>query len=65
LLQKMASLSLCKFMCVSSNFCEAHLPLLFAVIERSPDPIMRSNLIIGLGDLAICFNSVIEICITD
>ena len=56
----MAGLSLSKFMCISSDFCEAHLQLLFAVMERSNDPVMRSNLIIGMGDLAICFNSVID-----
>lgn len=56
----MTALSLCKFMCVSSDFCEARLPLLFAVMDRSRDPTMRSNLVIGMGDLAICFNSVID-----
>jgi condensin complex subunit 1 len=60
MLQIMASISLCKFMCISSDFCEAHLQLLFAIMERASDPVMRSNLIIGMGDLAICFNSIID-----
>ncbi|KAJ3373530.1 Condensin complex subunit [Kappamyces sp. JEL0680] len=60
LLQIMAALSLCKFMCISSDFCEAHLQLLFTIVDHSSDPTMRSNLIIGMGDLAICFNSLID-----
>ncbi len=59
-LQIMASVSLCKFMCISSDFCEAHLQLLFTVVDYSQNPIIRSNLIIGMGDLAICFNSLID-----
>ncbi|KAI8927315.1 hypothetical protein BC831DRAFT_504035 [Entophlyctis helioformis] len=60
LLQIMATLALCKFMCVSTQFCESHLPLLFAVLERSNDPIIRSNTIIGLGDMTISFNALID-----
>ena len=60
----MTAISLCKFMCISSDFCEAHLPLLTAVLERSKDATMRSNLIIGMGDLAICFNSILDDHIT-
>lgn len=60
ILQIMAGLSMCKFMCISSTFCEAHLQLLFTIMERSNDPIMRSNLAIGMGDLAICFNSILD-----
>ena len=60
MLQRMASLSLCKFMSVSADFCEAHLQLLFTIIERTRDPVIRSNLVIGLGDLAMCFNAQID-----
>jgi condensin complex subunit 1 len=60
ILQVMATVSLCKFMCVSSDFCEAHLQLLFTILERSQNPLIRSNIIIGVGDLTICFNSLID-----
>ncbi|KAH6584738.1 hypothetical protein BASA60_000833 [Batrachochytrium salamandrivorans] len=56
----MATLSLCKFMCVSSQFCESHLPLLFTILERSNNPTIRSNTMIGLGDMTISFNSLID-----
>ncbi|KAI8901190.1 non-SMC mitotic condensation complex subunit 1-domain-containing protein [Globomyces pollinis-pini] len=59
-LQVMASIALCKFMCISSDYCEAHLQLLFTILERTKNPIIRSNIIIGLGDLTICFNSQID-----
>lgn len=60
MLQTIAAVSLCKFMCVSADFCEAHLQLLFTILERSDNPIIRSNIIIGIGDLTICFNSLID-----
>ncbi|KAJ3010187.1 Condensin complex subunit [Thoreauomyces humboldtii] len=63
-LQIMATLALCKFMCVSADFCEAHLQLLFTILEKAEDPIIRSNTIIGLGDMTICFNSLIDQNIT-
>jgi condensin complex subunit 1 len=60
LLQNMAVVALCKLMCVSSDFCETYLQLLFTILEKSNDPIIKSNIIIGLGDMAICFNSLID-----
>ncbi|KAJ3146459.1 Condensin complex subunit [Geranomyces michiganensis] len=59
-LQIMAVLALCKFMCVSADFCEAHLQLLFTILSKSDDPVIRSNTVIGLGDMTICFNSLID-----
>ncbi|KAI8587881.1 non-SMC mitotic condensation complex subunit 1-domain-containing protein [Geranomyces variabilis] len=59
-LQIMAVLALCKFMCVSADFCEAHLQLLFTILSKSDDPVIRSNTAIGLGDMTICFNSLID-----
>ena len=51
-LKASASLALAKFMLVSSEFCEQQLQLLFTVLERSPEPIIRANLIIAAGDLS-------------
>jgi condensin complex subunit 1 len=47
-------------MCVSADFCEANLPLLFTILENTNNPVIRSNIVIGLGDLTICFNSIID-----
>jgi condensin complex subunit 1 len=56
----MAVLTLCKFMCVSSEYCESHLQLLLTVLERSQNALIRSNVIIALGDMATCFNNLID-----
>jgi len=59
-LQQAATLCLAKLMCVSSEYCEANLPLLITIMERSPDPTVRSNAVIALGDMAVCFNHLID-----
>lgn len=59
-LQAAATLCLAKLMCVSSEYCEENLPLLITIMERSPDAIVRSNAVIALGDMAVCFNHLID-----
>jgi condensin complex subunit 1 len=59
-LQAAATLCLAKLMCVSSEYCESNLPLLITILERSKDPITRSNVVIALGDMAVCFNHLID-----
>ena len=59
-LQAQATLCLAKLMCVSSEYCEKNLPLLITILERSDDPIVRSNAVIALGDMAVCFNHLID-----
>lgn len=59
-LQAAATLCLAKLMCVSSEYCETNLPLLITIMERSPDAIVRSNAVIALGDMAVCFNHLID-----
>lgn len=59
-LQVTATLALSKFMCVSSDFCESHLQLLFTILEKSKNPAIRSNLVIALGDMAVCFSTLID-----
>lgn len=59
-LQAAATLCLAKLMCVSSEYCERHLPLLITIMERSPDATVRSNVVIALGDMAVCFNHLID-----
>lgn len=59
-LQAVASICMAKLMCVSSEYCEKNLPLLITILERSTDPITRSNVVIALGDMAVCFNNLID-----
>jgi condensin complex subunit 1 len=59
-LQAQATLCLAKLMCVSAEYCERNLPLLITILERSSDPIVRSNAVIALGDMAVCFNHLID-----
>jgi condensin complex subunit 1 len=59
-LQAAATLCLAKLMCVSSEYCEQNLPLLITILERSKDAITRSNVVIALGDMAVCFNHLID-----
>jgi condensin complex subunit 1 len=59
-LQAQAALCLAKLMCVSSEYCENNLGLLLTILERSQDAIVRSNLVVALGDMAVCFNHLID-----
>ena len=59
-LQSQAALCMAKFMCVSGEYCEANLSLLITILERSPSAITRSNLVVALGDMAVCFNHLID-----
>lgn len=59
-LQRSAVLCLAKLMCVSSVYCEDNLHLLITIMEKSDDPIIRSNCVLGLGDMAVCFNNIVD-----
>ncbi|KAF2198489.1 hypothetical protein GQ43DRAFT_474491 [Delitschia confertaspora ATCC 74209] len=59
-LQAQAALCLAKLMCVSSEYCESNLGLLLTILERSKDAVVRSNLVLALGDMAVCFNHLID-----
>lgn len=59
-LQAVATICMAKLMCVSSEYCETNLPLLITILERSKDPITRSNVVIALGDMAVCFNNLVD-----
>ncbi|TIA88190.1 hypothetical protein E3P99_02731 [Wallemia hederae] len=60
MLRSAATLSLSKFMCVSSKFCEEHLLLLFKILETTKDATIRCNIVIALGDIAVCFSNLID-----
>ncbi|XP_057379225.1 condensin complex subunit 1-like [Daphnia carinata] len=59
-LRTAASLCLAEFMLVSPQFCSQHLRLLFTVLEKSPEDVIRSNLVIAMGDLNFRFPNLIE-----
>ncbi|SMQ51887.1 unnamed protein product [Zymoseptoria tritici ST99CH_1A5] len=59
-LQAQAALCMAKLMCVSSEYCETNLDLFITMLERSPSSITRSNLVVALGDMAVCFNHLID-----
>ncbi|KAJ1821656.1 condensin complex non-SMC subunit Cnd1, partial [Coemansia sp. RSA 2598] len=54
-----ATAALAKFMCISSTFCEQNLPLLLTLLQRAKSPVIRANISIALGDIAVCFNNLI------
>lgn len=59
-LRAIATLSFSKFLCVSSNFCDANHHLLFRILETSKDANIRSNIAIALGDVAVSFSTIID-----
>lgn len=59
-LRTAAVMALSKFMMVSSSFCEDNLQLLFTILEKSTNPVIRANTIIALGDLTFRFPNLIE-----
>ncbi|CAO1626044.1 unnamed protein product [Sympodiomycopsis kandeliae] len=59
-LRKSAVLTLCKFMCVSSSFCEGNLSLLLHILSTSSDATTRSNVVIALGDIAVSFGTLVD-----
>jgi len=36
---------------IKADYCDAQLPLFLAIMERSKNPIIRSNAVIALGDM--------------
>jgi len=59
-LRAVATLSFSKFLCVSSQFCDANHHLLFRILETSRDANIRSNIAIALGDVAVSFSTIID-----
>ena len=48
------------FFVYSSEFCEAHLQLLFTILEKAPQATIRANTIVAVGDLTFRFPNLIE-----
>ena len=53
-------LALSRYMCVSNTLCEMYLPLLFTVLEREPEAINRTTIMIALADLSFRFPNAVE-----
>ena len=47
-------------MCISSEYCEANLGLLLHILRTSKDAVVRANSVIGLGDVAVCFGTLVD-----
>ena len=60
IVERACILALCKFMTVSSDFCEKNLNLLFALLKCKIDPITKTNVIISIGDLIHRFPNITE-----
>ena len=60
LLRESAVLALCRYMSVSSILCESYLPLLFTVFNQEQSPVIRTTIMIALGDLAFRFPNSLE-----
>lgn len=60
MLQRAAVLCMEKLMCVSPKYCEDNLPLLITIMEKSEDAVIRSNAVLGLGDMAVSFNNLVD-----
>ena len=59
-LKNTASLALAKFMLCSQVFCEKNLRLLFTVLQKSQDSMIRQNAIISLGDLCVRYPNLLD-----
>jgi hypothetical protein len=40
-----------------ADYCDAQLPLFFTIMEKSKNPIIRSNAVIALGDMVVAVSS--------
>ncbi|OQR87131.1 condensin complex subunit [Achlya hypogyna] len=60
MIRETAIVALCKFMCISSDFCEKNLPLVFTKLKESEQPSVRCNIVVALGDLSFRFPNLVE-----
>ena len=52
LLERSAMLTLSKLMCISRSFCNKHINILIAILQKpKADPVIKNNILITLGDL--------------
>jgi len=60
-LQRSAILALCKVICLTAKLCTAHVPLIFALLQRpSLDPVTKCSLVIATADLYQRHTNIVE-----
>jgi condensin complex subunit 1 len=59
-LQLACSMCLIRCMCLSQGICTEHLQLIFTLMKKSPYAMIRSQLIIAVGDLVYRFPNTLE-----
>ncbi|KAF8770443.1 Condensin complex subunit 1 like protein [Argiope bruennichi] len=59
-IQAAASVALTKFMLFSEKVCEENMQLFATITEKSPEPYIRANMVIAMGDLATNYPNVVE-----
>ncbi|XP_054720935.1 condensin complex subunit 1-like [Uloborus diversus] len=59
-IQAAASLALVKFMLISEEVCEQKMQLFATIAEKSPEPYIRANMVIAMGDLTTTFPNIVE-----
>ncbi|CAK4144431.1 unnamed protein product [Aphanomyces euteiches] len=60
LIKEASTVALCKFMCISGDFCDKNLPLIFTKLKECQQPSVRSNIVVALGDLSFRFPNLVE-----
>lgn len=60
ILDRVAMLCLIKFMCVSSQVCKKNLDLIFNMLDSNADAIVKTNILIGIGDLYHRYPNILE-----
>lgn len=58
--QAAASVALTKFMLFSEKVCEENMQLFATVTEKSPEPYIRANMVIAMGDLSTSYPNIVE-----
>lgn len=60
ILDRVAVLTFSKFMILSQTFCQSNLDLMFKIIDSDVDYIIKTNIIISLGDLLHKYPNLVE-----
>lgn len=60
ILDRVAMLCLIKFMCVSSQVNKKNLDLIFNMLDSQADAIVKTNILIGVGDLYHRYPNILE-----
>ncbi|GFY54758.1 condensin complex subunit 1 [Trichonephila inaurata madagascariensis] len=58
--QAAASVALTKFMLFSEKVCEENMQLFATITEKSPEPYIRANMVIAMGDLSTSYPNIVE-----